>query len=71
MSTVHHSRESLQSSWRILHQQCRSACDLWNDPVRHRFEREFWLEYEQVVPATVDEMERLAQIIAQARRHVH
>ena len=70
MSNLNASEERLRQSWRALQQQWRSTCDLWNDPVRHRFEREFWQEWEQVVPATLDTMQQLANIASQARRAV-
>jgi len=38
--------------------------------VRWQFEREFWQPLESQVPATLKEVERLAQVIAQARRSV-
>jgi len=38
--------------------------------VRWQFEREFWQPLESQVPTTLQEMERLAQVIAGARRNV-
>jgi len=53
-----------------LRQQWQATCALWQDPVAHHFERRFWQEWEQTVPATLAAMERLAQILEQARREV-
>ncbi|MBS1252572.1 MAG: hypothetical protein MAG451_01613 [Anaerolineales bacterium] len=43
---------------------------VWNDPVRRRFEKEYWMPLERQVQATQREMERLARVISQARRSV-
>jgi len=71
VSSVNASGERLQHSWHALQQQWRTTCDLWNDPVRRHFEREFWQEWEHVVPATLEAMQHLADLMGQARRAVH
>jgi len=38
--------------------------------MRRQFEREFWQPLESQAPAALKEMERLAEVIAQARRGV-
>jgi hypothetical protein len=43
---------------------------VWNDQVHWRFEKENWDPLEGQVQATQREIERLAQVIAQARRSV-
>jgi hypothetical protein len=60
----------LQTAWRRLCQAWEDAKAVWNDPVRWSFEKEHWTPLEQQVPAVQREMERLAQVIAQARRSV-
>jgi len=70
MSNVNVTSERLQNSWRALQQQWQATCELWNDPVRHHFEREFWQEWEQVVPSTLDAMQQLAEVMSAARRAV-
>lgn len=70
MSGIRGGHEQIQTRWRMLQQQWRTSCGLWNDPVRHRFEREFWREWEQVVPATLDAMQQLAEVVNAARRAV-
>jgi|Deesub1362B_J571_1020462.scaffolds.fasta_scaffold74138_2 hypothetical protein len=70
MSTLNDAYERIHSSWQALRGQWRTTCDLWNDPVRRRFEREFWQEFERTVPAAMEQMRRLAEVIAQARREV-
>ncbi len=60
----------LQQAWQQLRQQWQKTAALWNDPVRWQFEREFWQPLEREVPATIREMDRLAQVISQARQNV-
>lgn len=64
-------REQISSQWKALQQQWRASCELWNDPVQRRFEREIWQEFERVVPAALEEMQKLDALIDQARREVH
>jgi len=64
-------REQILGQWKALQQQWRASCELWNDPVQRRFEREIWQEFERVVPAALEEMRKLDEIIDQARREVH
>jgi len=70
MSAIATAEERLQTGWRVLQQQWRTTCDLWNDPVRSHFEREFWQEWEQIVPATLDAMQHLAEVISAAQHGV-
>jgi len=70
MNGVNDAGERLQNGWRALQQQWQTTCELWNDPVRHHFEREFWQEWEQVVPSTLDAMQQLAEVMSAARRAV-
>ncbi|MEW6230987.1 MAG: hypothetical protein AB1566_01585 [Chloroflexota bacterium] len=70
MSALNTTQEQLHAAWQALQHQWRASCALWDDPVSRRFEREFWQDFERVVPATMNEMQKLAQVIAQARRNV-
>jgi len=70
MGNLNTTRAELQEAWQRLRQRWAETKTLWNDPVRQRFEREFWQPLETQMPAILGEMERLAQIIAQARRSV-
>ena len=63
-------RAELQEAWQRLRQRWQGTTVLWNDPMCRQFEREFWQPLEDQMPATLKEMERLAQVIAQARRGV-
>ena len=63
-------REQIENAWRTLQNQWRASCEQWNDPVRHRFECEFWEDYECAVPDALRQMNHLAEVTAQARQEV-
>ncbi len=71
MSQMNAAREQIQNQWRALQQQWNASCELWNDPVQRRFEREVWQEFERVVPAALEEMQKLSELLAQAQRELH
>jgi hypothetical protein len=60
----------LDAAFRTLAQRWEDTKSLWNDPVRWNFEKEYWTPLEKQTQATQREMERIAQVIAQARRSV-
>jgi hypothetical protein len=60
----------LDTAWKTLRQRWESIKVVWNDPVSRDFEKNYWAPVEGQVRATQREMERLAQVIAQARRSV-
>lgn len=62
--------DQVQSHWRILQDRWRGTADGWNDRVRHQFEREFWEEYERVVPSTLNSIARLEEALKSVRHHV-
>lgn len=59
-----------KEAWRQLHQRWDETAQVWDDPVRFKFEKEFWQPLESQVTATHREMERLAHVISQAKRSV-
>jgi len=71
MSSLLNAHDQLRNSWQSLRHQWQVSYAVWNDPVSLRFEREFWQSFERVVPETMEEMQKLAEVIAQARRSVH
>jgi hypothetical protein len=70
MSNLNTTRAKLHEAWQRLRQRWQGTTALWNDPMRWQFEQEFWQSLENQVPITLKEMERLAEVIAQARRSV-
>ena len=63
-------RAELQEAWQRLRQRWQGTTVLWNDPMCRQFEREFWQPLESQTLAVLKEMERLVQVIAQARQSV-
>jgi hypothetical protein len=70
MTNLNTTIAQLDSAWKTLRQRWEATKAVWNDPVRWDFEKEYWMPLEGQVLATQREMERLAQVIAQARRNV-
>lgn len=62
--------ERLKASWQVLQSRWQASRAQWDDAVARSFEKEFWQAYEQTLPATLQEMQNLAEVIAQARRNV-
>jgi len=60
----------LQDAFRRLSQRWKEVKAVWADSVQRRFEKRYWAPLESQTQATLKEMDRLAQVIAQARRHV-
>ncbi|MBI4768975.1 MAG: hypothetical protein HY784_00815 [Chloroflexi bacterium] len=46
MSNLAQTHDGVQDHWSRLANQWRITLGLWNDPVRRRFEREYWQGYE-------------------------
>jgi hypothetical protein len=70
MSNLNSTAAELQETWQRLRQRWTDTVAVWNDPVRWDFEKQYWQPLEGQTQATQREMERLAQVIAQARRSV-
>ncbi len=68
--TVNYASSEMEQAWQQVRAQWQKAGGVWNDAVRWQFEREFWQPLESLAPATIQEIERLAQVIAQARQNV-
>lgn len=63
MSLLRDTADELQAEWLLLRERWESAKEHWRDGVRERFEREFWEEYERVLPAAIAEIRRLDEQI--------
>ncbi len=70
MASLNTTHTQLDSAWRVLRQRWGDTQSLWNDPVRHSFEKEHWTPLESQMRATLEHLERLAQVVAQAQRNV-
>ncbi len=60
----------LVEAFRRVQQRWEHTKDLWNDPVRWKFEKDHWEPLEKETEVTLGEMERLADVLAKARRNV-
>lgn len=61
---------TLDIAWNVLSQRWEYTSSLWNDPVSKSFERDYWTTLGSQNRATLKEMQKLAQVIAEARRRV-
>jgi hypothetical protein len=60
----------LEQSWKALVLCWEETRKVWTDAVRHDFEMTYWEVLEPQPPAVGRELDRLAQVIAGARRNV-
>ncbi len=60
----------LQTEWKTLRQRWEDATTVWADPVQVAFKRERFMPLEEQHRAVEHDMERLAEVIAQARQNV-
>lgn len=60
----------LDSSWQALRQRWEITRPLWNDAVTRDFERDLWALLAAQVPATQQELAKLADVIGKAQRNV-
>lgn len=56
--------------WQRLARRWEESESDWDDAVRREFEKRYWQLLAQESQSTAAEMERLAQVLAQARRSV-
>lgn len=70
MGSLNSTQAELQAGWQRLAQRWEETKAVWNDPVRRRFEKEYWIPLENQTRTTLKEMERLGQVIAKARQSV-
>lgn len=67
---LNHEIDKISNEWRILENQWNSTCQRWNDSMRQRFEREFWQEFERLVPAYLKKLEETDYLISKAYREL-
>jgi len=70
VSGLRHAHDHLQTEWQRLGDRWALTLERWRDVVCRRFEREYRQEYERTILPTLQQMERLHEVIAQARREV-
>ncbi len=62
--------DQLSAAWKALHNRWEDTKPLWNDPVSQSFEKNYLALFEGHTQITLKEMQRLAQVIAEAQRRV-
>jgi hypothetical protein len=70
MSNLNTAISQLETEWKALALRWEETKKVWTDLVRRDFEKEYWETLAPQPPAVQREMERLAQVIAGARRNV-
>ena len=58
------------AAWKLLQARWDATGETWTDRVHDEFAGHYWQPLEQQTQAAQREMERLAQVIAQAQRNV-
>ena len=63
VSEIESAREMLQRRWDSLQEVWMAVADTWQDSVRVGFEKEYWLDLEDVVPSALAAMQELDEAI--------
>jgi hypothetical protein len=61
-------RYKLYSALKSLRASWEQAQDRWQDAVRHEFEEQFWNALEPAVLSALSALDRLGQVLRDARR---
>jgi len=70
MATLDYPIEHLSTTWKTLSMRWNITQSLWQDAVSQRFEKNYLVSFENQTQSTLKEMQRLAQVIAEAQRRV-
>ena len=70
MSRLSDTREELQADWSKLHGRWQAARELWTDEVGSAFERVRWQHWATGVPAFIDALEELEEVLVQVDREI-
>jgi len=62
--------EALEGAWRVLQDRWRITEERWRDVVRTEFEKEYWAEFETLVPYGLKEIEQLLDLMEAVHREV-
>lgn len=66
--SVHTGRAELTAALKSFHERWSEVQQYWQDAVRQTFAEEYWQRLEAQTQATLTAMDRLAQVLHQARR---
>jgi hypothetical protein len=70
MADLASSIDQLSIAVKVLLQKWEDTHPLWNDPVSQSFEKNYLALLEAHTQSTLNEMQKLAQVIAEAKRQV-
>ena len=70
MSKLKTNYDNIIASWEKLRSQWQNTSAVWRDSEKFRFEKEYWQEYEPIIHDALRQLERLDQILDQAKREV-
>ena len=70
MSAMQAACESLSDGLSRLHSQWLFVSAVWNDDRHHRFETQYWQDYEPAVRSALEQMQNIGQLIDQAQREL-
>ena len=60
--------QQLSTDWSLLREQWQATRYDWQDAVATRFEKEYWREYEEVLPLLLRELLELDETVERAFR---
>lgn len=66
MSAPHQPVDHLKTAFQTLRARWRDVQPFWRDKKGHEFERNYWEPLAQDAQATLEEMQRLAEVLAKA-----
>lgn len=66
MSSFDQPSETIASSWSLLQGEWAECREHWDDAVALRFEREFWSEWEKLLPSLIPVLRQLEDALSDA-----
>jgi hypothetical protein len=51
----------------MLQHEWLAVGEVWNDATQRQFEREYWSEFERVIPRALEEVYRLEELLSRAK----
>lgn len=68
MSSFERPSQAMEQSFANAQRQWQNVSENWNDEVSQRFEREFWSDWESVLPPTIELLRALEECLDGAER---
>lgn len=70
MSQLGRIREQVLEEWKSLNSQWQATTSQWGDAPRYRFEHEFYQQFEPAINGYIKELDRLDNLVEQARKDI-